>query len=146
MTTLMRREPFLFELPTWVERFFDDRPLARLTEVETSAIKIEEFMDDGTLVVRAEMPGLDIDKDLDISVHDGVLHIKAQRTQKEEKKDKEYFRSEFRYGAFERTLPLPPGATVDDVKATYEDGVVEIRIPAAMPSSGATKVPVQRVG
>lgn len=146
MTTLMRREPFAFEFPTWVERFFDEHPRGRFSDVEASTIRIEEFMDDGTLVVRAEMPGLDIDKDLDVSVHDGLLHIKAQRTQKEEKKGKEYFRSEFRYGAFERTLPLPPGATVDDVKATYENGVVEIRVPAAMPSNGATKVPVQRVG
>lgn len=134
MTSVTRWEPFGLDLPMWMERLFDERPTMR----------VEEFMADGILVVRAEMPGIDIDKDVDISVHDGLLHIKAQRTQKAEKKDKAYFRSEFRYGAFERTLPLPPGATVDDVKATYEDGVVEIRIPAAGGTEVA-KVPVQRV-
>jgi HSP20 family protein len=134
MTSVTRWEPFGLDLPMWMERLFDERP----------SMRVEEFMEDGILVVRAEMPGIDIDKDVDISVHEGMLHIKAQRTQKEEKKDKTYFRSEFRYGAFERTSPLPPGATVDDVKATYEDGVVEIRIPAAGGTEVA-KVPVQRV-
>lgn len=146
MTTLKRRDPFAIELPDWMERFIEERPWRRIDDVVgASAIRMEEFMDDGMLVVRAEMPGLDIDKDLAISLHDGLLHIKAQRTQKEEKKDKEYFRSEFRYGEFERTLPLPPGVTVADVKATYTDGVVEVRIPAGAPADGTTKVPVQRV-
>jgi HSP20 family protein len=134
MASVTRWEPFGLDLPTWMERLFDERP----------AMRVEEFMEDGVLVVRAEMPDVDIDKDVDISVHDGLLHIKAQRTLTEEKKDKTYFRSEFHYGAFERTLPLPPGATVDDVKATYEDGVVEIRIPAPSEPKVA-KVPVQRV-
>ena len=113
--------------------------------LDKPAMRIEEFMDGDTLVVRAEMPDVDIDKDVDITVHDGLLHIKAQRSEKEEKKDKSFYRSEFRYGSFERTLPLPPGATLDDVKATYQDGVVEIRIPTSVPASEATKVPVQRL-
>jgi HSP20 family protein len=134
MTSVTRWEPFGLDLATWMDRLFDERP----------SMRVEEFMDDGVLVVRVEMPGIDIDKDVDVSVQEGMLHIRAQRTLEEEKKEKSYFRSEFRYGAFERTLPLPPGATVDDVKATYEDGVVEIRIPAAGEAKVA-KVPVQRV-
>lgn len=140
VTTLTRWDPLGLDLPALMARLFDERSPAGL-----ETIRIEEFVEDSTLVVRAEMPGVDIDKDVDISVHDGLLHIKAQRSHKEEKKDKTFYRSEFRYGAFERTIPLPSGATADDVKATYENGVVEIRIPAAGKSS-ATKVPVQRVG
>ena len=90
-------------------------------------------------------PGVDVDKEVDISVHDGLLHIKAQRAEKSEQKEKSFYRSEFRYGAFERTLPLPPGASIDDVKATYENGVLEIRIPTTGSESKTYQVPVQRV-
>jgi HSP20 family protein len=142
MATLTRREPFGLDFPRWMTRMFEDRPFEGLFE---PPLRIEEYVDDGTLVVRAEMPGVDVDKDVQISVHDGMLHIEAERVEKEEKKDKTFFRSEFHYGAFERTVPLPAGSTVDDVKATYKDGVLEIRIPTRSLASEATKVPVQRV-
>lgn len=144
MATLTRWEPFGLELPTWMTRLLDERPLLDVA-FEKSALRIEEFTEDGTLVVRAELPGVDVDKDVDISVQDGLLHIKAQRSESTERKEKSFYRSEFRYGAFERTLPLPPGATLDDVKATYESGVLEIRIPTTDAVTKAHKVPVQRV-
>jgi HSP20 family protein len=51
-------------------------------------MKVEEVQEDGTLVVWAELPGLDPDKDVDVSVSDGVLHISAKREERNEKKDK----------------------------------------------------------
>ena len=143
MATLTRWEPFGLDFPRLMARMFDERPFEGL--FETCPMRIEEFVDDGTLVVRAEMPGVDVDKDVDISVHDGLLHIKAERSAAEEKKDKTFYRSEFHYGAFERTVPLPAGSTVDDVKATYKDGVLEIRIPTKSLTAETNKVPVQRV-
>ena len=145
MAMLTRWEPFGLEFPTWMTRLFDERPFLDVS-VDKTPLRIEEFVDDGTLVVRAELPDVDVDKDVDISVHDGLLHIKAQRSEKSETKEKSFYRSEFRYGAFERTLPLPPGATLDDVKATYETGVLEIRIPTSGPEPRTHKVPVQRIG
>lgn len=145
MATLTRWEPLGVELPTWMTRLFDERPLFESRILDKPMLRIEEFVDDATLIIRAELPGVDVDKDVDISVHDGLLHIKANRTEKTEKKEKSYYRSEFRYGAFERTLTLPPGATVDDVKAMYEDGVLEIRIPMPAETSTQHRVPVQRV-
>jgi HSP20 family protein len=146
MTTITKWDPFHLELPRWMDRIFDDRPLLAFEPgVDKPLMRIEEFMEGQTFVVRAELPDVDIDKDVDISVHDGVLHIKAERTHEEEHKEKAFFRTEFRYGAFERAIPLPPGATTDDVKATYRDGVLEIRIPTSA-ALEAMKVPVQRVG
>ena len=142
MAMLTRWEPFGLELPNWMVRLFDDRPF--LEAGFDKPLKVEEFIDDGTLVVRAELPGVDVEKDVDISVQDGLLHIKATRSESSEKKEKTFYRSEFSYGAFERTLRLPPGATVDDVKATYADGVLEIRIPTAEPKVEAHKVPIQK--
>jgi HSP20 family protein len=144
MATLTRWEPFGLELPTWMTRLLDERPFLDVA-FDKTVLRIEECVEDGTLVVRAELPGVDVDKDVDISVHEGLLHIKAQRSEGSEHKEKSFYRSEFRYGAFERTLPLPPGATLDDVKATYENGVLEIRIPTKGPESKTYQVPVQRV-
>ena len=54
------------------------------------------------------------------------------------------FHSEFWYGAFERTLPLPAEANVDDIEATYQDGILEVRVPMSTPPKDAIKVPVTR--
>lgn len=148
-TTLTKRDPFGFDLPGWMSRLFEDRPggewLFEGLLDKSTTMRLEEFVDDGTLVVRAEMPGVDPDKDVDISVHDGMLHIRAERCEEQEKKDKSFYRSEFRYGAFARSVPLPSGATVDDVKATYKDGVLEIRVPTKSLTTESSKVSVQKV-
>ncbi|GAB4100862.1 Hsp20/alpha crystallin family protein [Sinomonas halotolerans] len=120
------------ELAKW----FDHRRtpfelLERLFEGETggAAIKVEEVREGDSLVVKAELPGIDPDKDVDVSVSDGALHIRARREEKSEHKDNDSYRSEFRYGSFSRTLPLPEGVTGDDVTASYKDGVLEVRVP-----------------
>lgn len=107
-------------------------------------LRVEQFLDGNTLVVRAEVPGIDPEKDVDVSVADGVLHIKAEREEKSEQKSKSGYRSEFRYGSFSRTVSLPPGAREEDVTASYKDGVLEVRAPAAeqAPPSGKRKIQI----
>jgi HSP20 family protein len=145
MTTLMRRQPSGIDLTDWVGRLFDERlfPERHLWASAFSDLRVEEFSDEGTLVVRAEMPGIDPEKDVEISMHDGILHIKAERRETTEHKGKDEYRSEFRYGMFERTLPLPAGVSENDVKATYKDGLLEIRLPKAEDAK-ATSIPVTR--
>jgi HSP20 family protein len=92
-------------------------------------IRVEEFQEGHTLVVKAEMPGLDPEKDVEIDISDRALHIRAERRQETRTDDKGHFRSEFRYGSFSRTIPLPAGVTEDDVKATYTDGILAVRVP-----------------
>lgn len=108
----------------------------------TPSIKVEQFVDGSTLVVRAEVPGIDPDKDVDVSVSEGMLHIRAEREEKSEHKGKDGYRSEFRYGSFARSVALPPGAREEDITATYKDGVLEVRAPApvAAPDTTAKKI------
>jgi len=114
-------------------------------DVDKSWLRVEEFVEDKTLVVRAELPDIDPDKDVEIAITGGDLHIKAERQAKTEHKDKDSYRSEFRYGSFTRTVKLPPGATEADVKATYKDGVLEIRVPIAEPVIAApAKIEITR--
>lgn len=92
-------------------------------------MRVEEIHEGDTLVVRAELPGVDPDKDVDISVSDGVLHIEGRREESTEDKKEGSYRSEFRYGKFSRDLALPKGVESKQVKATYRDGILEVRIP-----------------
>jgi HSP20 family protein len=123
----------MFDVPTVWKDLFDD-----------SEMKVEEFRDGDTLVVRAEMPGIDPDKDVEITVADHMLHLRAERRSETKTEDKTGYRSEFRYGSFSRAVRLPAGAGVDDVKASYTDGILEVRIPVDDNSNGAKKIPISR--
>ncbi len=106
-------------------------------------LRVEEFTDADTLVVRAEMPSIDPVKDVELTVSGGMLHIHATRSERSEHTTKGGYRSEFRYGTFERDVLLPEGVTGEDVTASYTDGILEIRVPmpkTAIPA--ATKVAI----
>jgi len=120
---LTRWEPFALDLPDRWKRFFDFIPEGE------NWMRVEEIHEDDTLVIRAELPGVDPEKDIDISVSDGVLHIEGRREESKEDKDQRSYRSEFRYGTFSRDLTLPKGVEGKQVKASYRDGILEVRIP-----------------
>ena len=137
--TLKMFEPLELDLPDRWRRWLD-------LDSETDRwLRIEELHEDGMMVVRAELPGVDPEKDVEISVSEGVLHISAKREERSEHKDKGTYRSEFRYGAFSRDFVLPKGVDHHAVKATYHDGILEVRMPwAGEASTTMTKVPVTR--
>ena len=126
-----------FELPDSVRRFFEGG-------WEPPAMRVEEYQEGSTLVVKAEMPGIDPEQDVDISVSDGVLHIRVEREERTEHKEKSGYRTEFRYGSFARDIALPNGSKDTDVSATYRDGVLEVRVPVAERSEHRAKIPVKR--
>ncbi|MFC4783541.1 Hsp20/alpha crystallin family protein [Nocardioides sp. MAHUQ-72] len=103
-------------------------------------IRVESFVDNGHGTIRAEIPGVDPTKDIELTVHDDVLTIRGER--REEERDKEH--SEFRYGAFARSVRLPQGTDPSAVTATYRDGILEVGFPTVSTSTGPTPIPVQR--
>ena len=112
---------------------------------EAEWLRVEEFVEDETLVVRAELPGIDPEKDVDISVVDGSLVIRAEKEEKSEKKDKDSYRSEFHYGSFVRAIALPSGVDEAQIAASYRDGVLEVRVPMGEPIEPAkVKIPISR--
>jgi HSP20 family protein len=104
-------------------------------------IRVEEFRDDGALVIHADLPGIDPETDVELTVADGMLHIEAERHEEEKREEKGYVRQELRYGALSRSLPLPEGVTAADITATYKAGVLEIRIPEPK-HEAATKIAI----
>jgi HSP20 family protein len=75
-------------------------------------------------VVRAEIAGIDPEKELEVSAGAGYLSIRAERSDEVEGKH----RSEFRYGSFSRTIELPPRADADDVTAEYANGILTVKV------------------
>jgi HSP20 family protein len=135
-----------------LDRWFGQFPWPRLwPDVRRSfgdvmdLLKVEEFTHDDHVVVRAEMPGIDPDKDVQITMSDHTLRIAAERREESKSEENGGYRSEFHYGSFTRTVALPVGASDKDVKATYKDGILEVYIPIDRHEAEAKKVPVQRV-
>ena len=107
-------------------------------------IRVDEYRDGTTQVIRAELPGIDPAKDVQITVADGMLRITAERRVEEQSQDKGYTRHELRYGSLTRSLALPEGVAEADITATYKDGILEIRVPVPekAPETEPTTIPV----
>jgi len=125
MTTLpvQRRQRALF--PEIADLFAGFPSWAGLRSFDGNVIRLEDEVKDGSYEVRAELPGIDPAKDVDITVRDGQLTIKAERTEKKESNG----RSEFAYGSFMRSVTLPPGADEDAIKASYDKGILTVSVP-----------------
>jgi HSP20 family protein len=132
-----------------LDRVFDDwmkalslsRPLLLGRWFPDGSIHVDEFRDDGSLVIRAELPGIDPETDVELTVADGMLTIDAERHEDATVEEDGYLRRELRCGSFTRTLALPAKVTEGDIKATYTDGILEVRVPIPEPVP-AMKIPI----
>jgi len=124
-------------------RWFDDRRPSLFGAEDR--IRVEEEIKEGALHIRAEVPGIDPDKDADVSVSEGMLRIRVERRKESRAEEEGRFHSEFRYGSFYRSIPLPKGADSSMVNASYKDGILEVVVPMAEPArSEAQKVAITR--
>jgi HSP20 family protein len=135
MSTVVRKEsrPFL-DLFDWM-----DSPMTMFRPLWGQGIRMEDYVKDGHYVVRAELPGIDPEHEVDVWVNDGILGIKAER--REEEVDKSH--SEFRYGSFSRRVVLPPGADEDHIQASYDYGVLEVAIKIKDQAAENKQIPVR---
>ena len=81
-------------------------------------------------------------KDVDVTVQDGLLTIKAERTETKERNG----RSEFSYGSFERTITLPAGADEDDITASYDKGILTVSIGIGRSEPQARRITIESAG
>jgi HSP20 family protein len=100
-------------------------------------IKVEEYQEGERRIVRADLPGVDPDKDIAVTVDDGLLRLHGER--RAEQHDR--YRTEIRYGSFERVLSLPAGTKPEDVTAEYADGVLTVSMPLAT-TTAPQQIPV----
>jgi HSP20 family protein len=108
--------------PWWPERW------SRGEEFDLRAPAVDVFEEKDDIVVKAEVPGID-KENIAVTLSDSTLTIKGEKKKEEEVKEENYYRSERSYGAFVRTVDLPKDVHADKVKATFKNGVLEVRMP-----------------
>jgi HSP20 family protein len=101
-----------------------EAPWTVLRPVAGHPIRIEDYVGDGSYVVRAELPGIDPEKDLEVTLSGGILTIRAERKEPVQP----CHRSEFRYGSFTRSVTLPASARRDHLEAVYGHGILEVTV------------------
>ena len=145
---LTRQNPLGWETPFQalqrftdeIDRMFSDFGFGRraLTSRELSrettsgaiwAPEVEVIQKANELIVRADLPGLKKDE-VSVEVTDNAIVVQGERRREREEEHEGLYRSERSYGSFSRVIPLPEGAIVDQAKATFRDGVLEITMPA----------------
>jgi len=130
---LTRWDPFqeMLNLRRTVDRLFDnasqDHDWAQSTPWGL-AVDVVENKDD--FIVKASVPGINPD-DLDISYVDDTLTIKGEVKSENEVKEDQYHLRERRYGTFSRSITLPTKIKGDAIDASYQNGVITLRLPKA---------------
>ena len=120
-----------------IDSVFDNFGLGRVTPRGLRALRASEMWNpeleitqqNNELVVRADLPGLK-KEDITIDVTDNDITISGERRKEQESEQGGVYRSERTYGSFSRTIRLPEGTMTDQAKASFKDGVLEIRIPS----------------
>lgn len=133
----LTRRPLRTPFDELISRFFEDwltpRALAGEARGWTPAVDMIDRQDE--IVLRADLPGLS-EKNLEVSVDQGVLTIRGERREEGEAKEEDYYCCERWVGSFARRITLPPGVDVDRIRATFKNGVLEIHIPKTQQATG----------
>jgi HSP20 family protein len=126
MTLLMRPEPFTQEFDRLFNTLFAGERNGGVAQRWVPPMDLVEA--DDHFVLKADLPGL-AEEDVSIEVQDNVLSISGAREAEHERKEKGWYRLERSYGQFSRSLTLPDGVDADKVEASFDRGVLEVRIP-----------------
>jgi predicted unusual protein kinase regulating ubiquinone biosynthesis (AarF/ABC1/UbiB family)/HSP20 family molecular chaperone IbpA len=123
------------DLADWLESPWTGPPPFLAGQV----FRVEETIRDDRYVIRAELPGLDPENDIQVSIDGRTLTICAERRQQ----DDGPYRSEFRYGSLTRAVRLPAIVDAAEVTARYDKGVLEINIPVRAVEPEGIRIPVE---
>lgn len=135
----------IFEEPFWGSFKWPAFRTPALTEA-TWAPKVDVFEKHNRLFTRIDLPGVKRD-DVTVEVTDGHLVLSGERRIEKEETKENVYHAEREYGTFRRIVPLPEGVALDDVKATFADGVLEVSVPLpARAAVAARKVPIETPG
>ena len=123
MALLMRPEPLAADFDRLFNTFFDRSQAAQRW---VPAMDLVEH--DDHFLLRADLPGLGED-DVSIEMGDGSLVVSGERKAEHQQRERGFYRLERQFGRFSRTLTLPDGIDGEQIKASFDRGVLEVRIP-----------------
>jgi HSP20 family protein len=118
--TMWSRPFSLLRAPLWTD--------ARLAEREVISPSVDVYEEGNELIFKADMPGV-TKEDLKVDIAGDYLTISGEKKKEEKIERKNYYRFERSHGSFSRRFELPAGVDTDKVKAHFEGGVLEVRIP-----------------
>jgi HSP20 family protein len=134
-------DQFRKDMDELLDRFFSDVGYRGPATSITTWPAVESFLKDGNWITRLDLPGVD-PKDIDVSVSGNTLTIRASRERHNDERNQESERREASYGRFERSVTLPREVKNDQIKAKYENGGLELTMPAPSEMAGR-KIPVE---
>jgi len=105
---------------------FDFRPVL----AHSCVPKVDVTETENEFLISAELPGMD-EKDIDITVDDGVVTLKGEKKMEKEDQQKEYYRVERSYGSFQRSFQIPESVDPDKIDASFTNGVLTVKMPKA---------------
>ena len=123
MALLMKPEPFSTDFDRLFNTLFD-----RNATAQRWVPAMDLFEADDHFLLRADLPGLS-DEHVNIEMRDGALTISGERKSEHEQRERGWYRLERQFGKFSRSLTLPDGIDPDAVEASFDHGVLEVRIP-----------------
>lgn len=138
--SLARRSPardLVREVEDVFDRFFRDWSLPWSGESRGWAPPVDMVDRNNEILVRVDLPGLS-EKDVHVSVDNGMLTISGERAEEHESKDDDYYYAERWAGSFARSLALPAGVDADRISARMKHGTLEIHLPKTKDAVGKT--------
>jgi HSP20 family protein len=123
MALLVKPEPFTREIDRVFDAFFGQTDQGRRWVPPIDLVEAEDHF-----LLKADLPGL-TESDVNIEVQDGTLTISGERKAEHEQREKGWYRIERSFGSFNRSLTLPDGVDPDRIEASFNHGVLEVRIP-----------------
>ena len=117
----MIRRPFSLMEPSWWPRL-------RMPEIEEISPKVDIFEEGDNFIVKAEVPGMK-KEEIEVNLTDDMITISGEKKKEEKVEKKDYYRLERSYGSFTRSFRLPKEVQTDKAKATFKDGVLEVKVP-----------------
>lgn len=153
-SSLRRWEPFsLFDemqqdmarlwnqLMPW-PRWLVSEPIRAMGQLTVWRPTTDVYEQDNQIVVKAELPGVK-KEDINVELDQGSLVIRGERHAEHQERQDRYYQAERSSGSFYRRLPVPEGVSADQIQATYNDGILEVRIPRTREEQAqARRIPI----
>jgi HSP20 family protein len=141
---IFRSSPFSMfrRMSDEMERLFGEYGMHRGEGRGTWAPAIEVSQNEGKFLVRAELPGLK-PEDVKLELTDDAIVLEGERKEEHEETRSGRHMTERRYGQFYRSIPLPEGASADQARARFENGVLEISVPIQEPANKRRQIQIE---
>ncbi|WP_375000344.1 Hsp20/alpha crystallin family protein [Aeromicrobium sp. CTD01-1L150] len=143
LTLRSRRDPFFSDFDALVRSAFGTGAGTGSGQNVAFSPAVETARDGDDIVVRLELPGVDVSEDVSVEVVSGRLVVKGERRDSRSEESESRRLSEIRYGSFQRTFSLPSHVTAEAVTASYDAGILSVRVAGVYAGTEPTRISIE---